>query len=88
MKPARRTLLALAAALVTVFGTAQAQTSIRFANTLSANDTHNVAARHMAELVAKKTGGKVTMRSWRACDSARSISHSPVTRSSRSSRHG
>lgn len=61
MKLARRTLLTLAAALATAFGTAHAQTNIRLANTLSANDTHNVAARHMAELVVKKTGGKVTM---------------------------
>jgi len=61
MKSTRRTLLALAASLATVVGTAQAQTNIRFANTLSANDTHNVAARHMAELLAKKTGGKLTM---------------------------
>lgn len=61
MKLSRRTLLALAASLFTALGTAQAQTNFRFANTLSANDTHNVAARHMAELLAKKTGGKVTM---------------------------
>lgn len=52
-------LLAAALALGTV--AAEAQTNIRFANTLSASDTHNEAARRMAEILKEKTGGKLTM---------------------------
>ncbi len=52
---------AAAAALALFCAGVQAQTNIRFADTLSANDTHNQAARHMAELLQKKTGGKLTM---------------------------
>ena len=40
---------------------AEAQSNIRFANTLSASDTHNEAARRMAELLKEKTGGRLTM---------------------------
>jgi TRAP-type transport system periplasmic protein len=60
MRNGLKALLAIAAAMAVV-GTAHAQTNFRFANTLSANDTHNVAARRMAENVSKKTGGKVTI---------------------------
>ena len=49
------------AACVALFGTAYAQTNLRFADTLSANDTHNQAARRMAELLKQKTDGKLTM---------------------------
>jgi len=54
-------LLVVATAFVAIVGSAQAQTNFRFANTLSASDTHNQAARQMAELLQKKTGGKLTM---------------------------
>lgn len=54
-------LMAAAAALAVVCGSAQAQTNLRFADTLSANDTHNQAARHMAEALKQKTAGKLTM---------------------------
>ncbi len=63
----RRTALAAAAWLVAgaaalgSMGHVQAQTNLRFANTLSPTDTHNQAARYMAEQLAKKTGGKLTM---------------------------
>jgi tripartite ATP-independent transporter DctP family solute receptor len=55
--------LVLAAATFAAFlGTAAvAQTNLRFANTLSASDTHNQAARRMAEILKAKTGGKLTM---------------------------
>lgn len=49
------------AALSVVCMAAQAQTNLRFADTLAANDTHNQAARHMAELLKERTGGKLTM---------------------------
>lgn len=54
MAAATATLLALA-------GAAQAQTTLRFANTLAPTDTHNVAARQMAENLKDKTGGKLSM---------------------------
>jgi tripartite ATP-independent transporter DctP family solute receptor len=55
-------LLLAAATFVTFLGTAAvAQTNLRFANTLSASDTHNQAARRMAEILKVKTGGKLTM---------------------------
>jgi TRAP-type transport system periplasmic protein len=63
----RRTALAAAACLVAgaaalgAMGSVHAQTNLRFANTLSPTDTHNQAARYMAEQLAKKTGGKLTM---------------------------
>jgi len=50
-----------AAALAVACGSALAQSNIRFADTLSANDTHNQAARRMAELLKERTGGKLTM---------------------------
>jgi TRAP-type C4-dicarboxylate transport system substrate-binding protein len=49
------------AAIAVVCVAAQAQTNLRFADTLAANDTHNQAARHMAELLKERTGGKLTM---------------------------
>ena len=49
------------ATLAVVCAVAQAQTNLRFADTLSANDTHNQAARHMAELLKERTAGKLTM---------------------------
>jgi tripartite ATP-independent transporter DctP family solute receptor len=52
--------LALAATAL-LCGTVQGQNTIRLADTLSANDTHNQAARHMAELLKEKTGGKLMM---------------------------
>ncbi|MFP5405853.1 MAG: TRAP transporter substrate-binding protein [Gammaproteobacteria bacterium] len=59
----KRFMIAAMAACIALLGTAQvqAQTNLRFADTLSANDTHNQAARHMAELLKQKTGGKLTM---------------------------
>jgi tripartite ATP-independent transporter DctP family solute receptor len=56
-------LLVLAAATFATFlgTTAVAQTNLRFAHTLSTSDTHNQAARRMAELLKEKTGGKLTM---------------------------
>jgi tripartite ATP-independent transporter DctP family solute receptor len=56
-----RSLVAAAALLLAAAGAAHAQTNIRFAHTLSANDTHHLAALHMAELLKQKTGGKLTM---------------------------
>jgi tripartite ATP-independent transporter DctP family solute receptor len=56
-----RILIAAAAALAIGCGNAMAQTSLRFADTLSANDTHNQAARQMAELLKERSGGKLTM---------------------------
>ena len=53
--------LMAAAALAVTCGSALAQSNIRFADTLSANDTHNQAARRMAELLKERTGGKLTM---------------------------
>jgi tripartite ATP-independent transporter DctP family solute receptor len=49
------------AALAVLCIAAQAQTNLRFADTLSANDTHNQAARYMAELLKERTAGKLTM---------------------------
>jgi TRAP-type transport system periplasmic protein len=49
------------AALAVLCITAQAQTNLRFADTLSANDTHNQAARYMAELLKERTAGKLTL---------------------------
>lgn len=58
----RRTLTALAAlAALVVAAPAPAQTNLRFANTLAASDTHNEAARRMAEILKEKSGGKLTM---------------------------
>ncbi|MBL8697877.1 MAG: TRAP transporter substrate-binding protein [Alphaproteobacteria bacterium] len=58
----RRTLTALAAlAAFVVAAPAPAQTTLRFANTLAASDTHNEAARRMAEILKEKSGGKLTM---------------------------
>ncbi len=54
-------LLAAATATALLSQPLQAQTALRFANTLSANDTHNQAARHMAEQLKKQSGDKVTM---------------------------
>lgn len=48
-------------ALAMATGMAHAQTNLRFANTLSAVDTHNIAAHHMSDLLKAKTGGKLTM---------------------------
>lgn len=57
-----RILLPLAAAVLAGGApAAEAQTSLRFANTLSATDTHNEAARKMAEIVKGATGGKLTI---------------------------
>ena len=56
----KKQLLSLIVAGLTM-ATACAQTNLRFANTLSATDTHNIAAQHMAELLKTKTGGKLTM---------------------------
>jgi len=53
--------LLLAAAIALGGFAAEAQTNIRFANTLAAGDTHNEAARRMAEILKEKTGGKLTM---------------------------
>ena len=52
----KKQLLSLIVAGLTM-ATACAQTNLRFANTLSATDTHNIAAQHMAELLKTKTGG-------------------------------
>jgi len=57
----RRFLASAAAALAMLAGAAHAQTTLRFANTLAPNDTHNVAARHMVELLKGKTAGKLSM---------------------------
>ena len=57
----KKLVMLAATACVALFSTAQAQTNLRFADTLSANDTHNQAARHMADLLKQKTGGKLTM---------------------------
>lgn len=51
----------IAAALLMTVGAVHAQTNLLFANTLAANDTHNEAARRMAEILRQKTGGKLTM---------------------------
>jgi tripartite ATP-independent transporter DctP family solute receptor len=53
--------LLVAAALALGAFAAEAQTNIRFANTLAAGDTHNEAARRMAEILKEKTGGRLTM---------------------------
>jgi tripartite ATP-independent transporter DctP family solute receptor len=52
---------AATAALLALAGAVQAQTTLRFANTLAPGDTHNVAARQMAENLKNKTGGKLAM---------------------------
>ncbi len=57
----RKVAIMAAAAVVLSFGAAQAQTHLRFADTLSASDTHNEAARRMADTLKTKTGGKLTM---------------------------
>jgi tripartite ATP-independent transporter DctP family solute receptor len=49
------------AAAVAFSGGAAAQTVLKFADTLAASDTHNDAARRMAELLKEKTGGKLAM---------------------------
>ena len=54
-------MMVAATAIVALCSAAQGQTNLRFADTLSANDTHNQAARHMAELLKERTGGKLTM---------------------------
>ena len=54
-------LITAAVTLAAACSTALAQTNIRFADTLSANDTHNQAARRMAEMLKERTGGKLTM---------------------------
>ena len=51
----------LTAALLMTMGAAHAQTNLLLANTLAASDTHNEAARRMAEILRQKTGGKLTM---------------------------
>ena len=56
----KKQLIILIAACLAM-ATAFAQNYLRFANTLSATDTHNIAAQHMAELLKTKTGGKLTM---------------------------
>ena len=56
----KKQLIILIAACLAM-ATAFAQNNLRFANTLSATDTHNIAAQHMAELLKTKTGGKLTM---------------------------
>jgi TRAP-type C4-dicarboxylate transport system substrate-binding protein len=48
--------LSTAAAAVILCSAAQAQNTIRLADTLSANDTHNQAARYMAGLLKEKAG--------------------------------
>ena len=58
----KKSLLGLLIAGATLaVGHAQAQINLRFADTLSATDTHNVAAHHMSDLLKAKTGGKITM---------------------------
>lgn len=54
-------LAVVATAFVSVAGAVQAQATLRFGNTLAQNDTHNVAARHMADLLKEKSGGKLAM---------------------------
>src|SRR5690606_32865723 len=53
--------LIAAAMTLAACSSALAQTNIRFADTLSANDTHNQAARRMADMLKERTGGKLTM---------------------------
>lgn len=50
-----------AAAILAMIASAEAQTNLRFANTLSSSDTHNEAARRMADILKEKSGGKLTM---------------------------
>lgn len=59
-----RTILVAVSAVVGLLllqGGAHAQVQLRFANTLAANDTHNEAARKMAQSVSEKSGGKLTL---------------------------
>lgn len=51
----------IAAALLVTVGAVQAQTNLLLADTLAPTDTHNEAARRMAEVLRQKTGGKLTM---------------------------
>jgi tripartite ATP-independent transporter DctP family solute receptor len=53
--------LSAAAAVAALCGPVHGQTTIRLADTLAANDTHNQAARQMAELLKEKTAGKLLM---------------------------
>ena len=53
--------LAAAALIAASAWGARAQTVLRFADTLAATDTHNQAARKLAELVKERTGGKLTI---------------------------
>ena len=59
----RNWMLAITAAvgLLGWHGHGQAQTTLRFADTLSASDTHNEAARRMAERVKELTGGAIVI---------------------------
>jgi TRAP-type transport system periplasmic protein len=59
----RNWMLAMTAAvgLLGWHGHGQAQTTLRFADTLSASDTHNEAARRMAERVKELTGGAIVI---------------------------
>jgi tripartite ATP-independent transporter DctP family solute receptor len=56
-----RKTLALAALLALAAPVGHAQTTLKFADTLAASDTHNDAARKMAELLKERTGGKLAM---------------------------
>jgi tripartite ATP-independent transporter DctP family solute receptor len=56
-----RKTLALAALLALAASGGHAQTTLKFADTLAASDTHNDAARKMAELLKERTGGKLAM---------------------------
>jgi len=58
----RSTATGLLAAAIAIFAlTAEAQTNLRFANTLSGSDTHNDAARRMAEILKERSAGQLTM---------------------------
>jgi tripartite ATP-independent transporter DctP family solute receptor len=57
----RSVIALLVLALLAFCGAAEAQTALRFADTLAASDTHNEAARRMADIVKEKSGGKLTI---------------------------
>ena len=57
----RRTFNATAIAAIATARSARAATQLRFADTLSATDTHNQAARKLADLIKEKTGGALTI---------------------------